>query len=152
MLYARQASLRELLQEGLPRVLCLAERRVQTEYFPLSLFTDADCQQDRSRPDSALTAYLDVHGIENEKGILTLKRPLIPGLYLLVEPLCKSGHRGLRKLTSAKLSGDLLDSACTHSLNDHLYQRQNQGLLRPLVALKELRREGAILTVGGLQK
>ncbi len=54
---------------------------MQTDYLPLILLIDSDGQQDCSRPDSVLAAYLDVHGIENEKGIFTLKRPFIPSLY-----------------------------------------------------------------------
>ncbi len=65
MLYARQTSLREVRQEGLPGLFCLAKCRAWAENLPLALFTDTDGQQDRSRPDSALAAYLDACSIED---------------------------------------------------------------------------------------
>ena len=73
VLYGRQAPLGELLQEGLPGLLRLAERRVQPENFPLSLLIDTNRKQNRSRPDSALPTYFDVHGVE-EKGIFPFQR------------------------------------------------------------------------------
>ena len=72
--YAHQAPFGELLQEGLPGLLRLAERRVKAENLPLALFIDADRQQDRSRPNSALPTNLHVHGVENQKGIFPFQR------------------------------------------------------------------------------
>jgi len=111
VLYACQAPLGELLQEGLPGFLGLAERRAQAEYLPLALLIDANCQQDRSRSDSTLAANIHVHGIEDKEGIIAVKGPLAPGFDLLVEPLCKPRNGRFREFSSAKLGGDLLDPA-----------------------------------------
>ncbi|MCS3785452.1 hypothetical protein GGP88_003026 [Salinibacter ruber] len=100
MLYARQAPFRELLQEGLPSLLRLAGRHAQAENLPLALCIDADRQKDRSRPDSTLSSDFDVHGVEKKKGIFAFKGPLVPGLDLLVEFLCKPRDCRLRELSA----------------------------------------------------
>ena len=73
MFYARQAPFGELLGRT-SRLLRLAERRVKAENLPLALFIDADRQQDRSRPNSALPTNLHTGGVENQKGIFPFQR------------------------------------------------------------------------------
>jgi hypothetical protein len=78
------------------------------------------------------------------------------GFHLLVESLRKSGGSPFRELPPAKLSGDPLDPVGRDALNDHLHKRQNKGLewtrpSRPLIALKQLRREGTVLTARDLK-
>ena len=51
---------------------------MQAENLPLAVLTDAGCKTDRSRPDSALAAHLDVHGVEDEERILLVERSLVP--------------------------------------------------------------------------
>jgi hypothetical protein len=61
------------------------------------------------------------------------------------------GGSPFRELSATELSGDLLDPAGRDPLNDHLHQRQNQGLLRSLITFEQLRREGAIFAARDLK-
>ena len=52
---------------------------------------------------------------------------------------------------SAELIGNLLHHTGWYTLNDHLHQRQHQGFLVALIALKELRLKGILTVAGNLQ-
>jgi hypothetical protein len=85
-----------------------------------------------------------VQRVADEEGALS-EFPFCPGLDLLAQALGQLRDGGFREAVPAELLGDLLHASGRHALpSGLLHQRQNEGFLRALVPLEELRGEGPV--------
>ncbi len=73
------------------------------------MLTDSMALARVARPNDA--APLAAEAPEHQERILPVKGPLCPGLNLLIEIFRQPRDRRLRKLSRARLGGNLLDSA-----------------------------------------
>jgi hypothetical protein len=148
---SREAALLQPLKQVLPALSGLSQGDLEAENLPIALLADADDDQGLRRPHRPLPADLDAHRIGHHERIVALQRPLGPGLNLLVELLSQVADRLPAELPTAKLGGDLFDSAGGHSLDYHLHQRRHQRLLRSLIALEQFGAEGPLSIARYLQ-
>lgn len=66
----------------------LPKRWMESQALSFALLSNFNRDQDRRRSNPTLTAYLDVHCVEEYERIVSLKRTLGPGLDLLVQVFC----------------------------------------------------------------
>jgi len=130
------------LDEPVPAAFGLAVGQVQPQELALPIGPDADAEHDGGRPHGALATDLrrcivaQLHRVKEHKGVrLPIQRALRPRIDLFVEVFAETRDRRSGKLATAKLGGDLLDTAGGDALSrsheiyvHHLDQGEHQRL------------------------
>ena len=142
-IHARKAPLLQMREEGTPTRLAFAQ--VQSQQMAIALAVDAGGQKQALVTYASFLPYPDDESIHQDEGIAArLQGALTPEFDLGIKVLAQSGHGRFADTFATEFFQDRRDFTGGDTLHDHLHQTREQCCFAALVALEEIRGEGAV--------
>ena len=147
---AFQAALLELGEELSPARFRLAVGELEAQYLATTVIGDSNrYQHARVARPTVLPPDLEIYGVDYQKGMAPVQRPVAKGIHHRIQPAAEIRHHRLGEAPPAKLLGHKLYLARRHAVDHHLHHGQKQSLLAPLITLEHGGAEFAAVSMSG---